>query len=173
LPDEHSRRARSADSRQSAGLLVFRRAAAADGALEVLLAHMGGPLWARKDARAWSIPKGEYGDDEEPLAAARREFAEELGRAAPEGEAIDLGEVTQSRGKRVRAFAIEGDLDASSISSNTFEIEWPPRSGRRKSFPEVDRAAWFELDAARAKLVRAQTAFLDRLGSRVAPPSQK
>jgi predicted NUDIX family NTP pyrophosphohydrolase len=134
---------------------------------------MGGPLWARKDAGAWSVPKGEYADEEEPLAAARREFAEELGHDAPAGDAIDLGDVTQSGGKRVRAFAIEGDLDVSNVKSNVFEMEWPPRSGRRESFPEVDRAAWFELDAARAKLVKAQAAFLDRLGERVAPPSQK
>jgi predicted NUDIX family NTP pyrophosphohydrolase len=145
----------------SAGVLLFRHAPAG---LEVLLAHMGGPFWANRDARAWSIPKGEYPPDEDPLAAARREFAEELGTAAPDGPPyLDLGEVRQSGGKAVRAWAVEGDLDPARIVSNTFELEWPPRSGRRVSFPEVDRAGWFDLETASRKLVAAQARFLDRL----------
>lgn len=144
----------------SAGLLLYRWEG---GELQVLLAHMGGPFWARKDARAWSIPKGEYPPQENPLAAARREFAEELGAAPPDGPYRDLGEVRQSGGKTVRAWAVEGEFDPSRLISNTFELEWPPHSGRRASFPEVDRAAWFDLDTARAKLVAAQVEFLDRL----------
>jgi len=144
---------------------VFRRGRA--GELQVLLAHMGGPFWSRRDERAWSIPKGEYAADEDPLAAARREFAEELGHEPPGGEPIDLGTIVQSNRKRVRAWALEGDLDVSRISSNTFETEWPPHSGRRERFPEVDRAAWFPLDSARAKLVRGQDALLDRLAEQV------
>jgi predicted NUDIX family NTP pyrophosphohydrolase len=149
---------------QSAGLLVFRRSPA--GELQVLLAHMGGPFWSRRDEHAWSIPKGEYAGDEDPLAAARREFAEELGHQPPAGEPIDLGTIVQSNRKRVRAWAVEGDLDVSRISSNTFETEWPPRSGRRERFPEVDRAAWFPLESARAKLVKGQDELLDRLAER-------
>ena len=145
----------------SAGILLFRRAHA--GEIEVLLAHPGGPFWAKKDAGSWSIPKGEHGEDEDALGAARREFAEELGHEVPAGEAVDLGTVTQSSGKRVRAWAVEGDLDVAHIESNTFELEWPPRSGRRASFPEIDRAAWFDVRVARAKLVAAQAAFLERL----------
>jgi predicted NUDIX family NTP pyrophosphohydrolase len=144
----------------SAGILLYRRA---DSGLEVLLVHPGGPFWARKDAGAWSIPKGEYADGEAPLAAARREFAEELGSAAPGGEAADLGEVRQKSGKRVRGFALEGDLDASGIESNTFELEWPPRSGRSQAFPEVDRAEWFSLGDARERINPAQAELLDRL----------
>ncbi len=147
--------------KRSAGLLVYRRSR--DGQLEVLLAHMGGPLWARRDAGAWTIPKGEHGEEEDALAAARREFAEELGQAPPAGEPLDLGTVTQSGGKRVHAWALEGDVDASQITSNTFELEWPRRSGRRERFPEIDRAAWFDLETARAKLVKAQAALLDGL----------
>jgi predicted NUDIX family NTP pyrophosphohydrolase len=149
---------------QSAGLLVFRRSPA--GELQVLLAHMGGPFWSRRDEHAWSIPKGEYAGDEDPLAAARREFAEELGHQPPAGEPIDLGTIVQANRKRVRAWAVEGDLDVSRISSNTFETEWPPRSGRRERFPEVDRAAWFPLERARAKLVKGQDELLDRLAER-------
>ena len=125
--------------------------------------HPGGPFWARKDEGAWSIPKGEYEPGEDPLAAARREFAEELGSPPPGGDVRDLGEVVQKGGKRVRAWAVEGDFDPATIVSNTFEIEWPPRSGRRRSFPECDRAEWFTLDAAGAKLLGAQRPFLDRL----------
>ena len=144
----------------SAGLVVFRER---DGALQVLLAHMGGPYWARKDAGAWSIPKGELEDGEDPLAGARREFAEELGQPPPGGPVIDLGEVRQRGGKRVVAFAVEGDFDPAQLRAGTFELEWPPRSGRTQAFPEVDRVAWFDLATAERKLVRGQVALLDRL----------
>jgi predicted NUDIX family NTP pyrophosphohydrolase len=129
----------------------------------VLLVHPGGPAWARRDLGAWSIPKGECGPEEEPLAAARREFEEELGSPPPSGEAVDLGEVRQKSGKWVRAWALGGDLDASSITSNTVPFQWPPRSGRWIEIPEVDRAEWFALDEARAKINGAQSALLDRL----------
>ena len=125
--------------------------------------HPGGPLWARRDAGVWSIPKGEYADDEEPLAAARREFAEELGMPAPDGEALELGEIRQKSGKRVRAWGLPGDLDAAQIQSNTFSMQWPPRSGRLQEFPEVDRAQWFGLAEAREKLNPAQVELLERL----------
>ena len=144
----------------SAGILLYRRRG---DRLEVLLVHPGGPLWARRDEGAWSVPKGEYGPEEEPLAAARREFAEELGAQPPEGPAEDLGEIRQRGGKRVRAWALEGDLDAGAIVSNTFELEWPPRSGRRIDVPEVDRAEWFVLADARPKINPAQAELLDRL----------
>lgn len=129
----------------------------------MLLVHPGGPFWARKDEGAWSIPKGEYEPSEDPVSAARREFAEELGSPPPDGPVLDLGEVTQQGGKRVRAWAIAGDLDVTTVVSNTFEMEWPPRSGRRRSFPECDRAEWFTLDVAAAKVLGAQRPFLDRL----------
>lgn len=145
----------------SGGILLWRRAAAGD--LEVLIAHMGGPFWAKKDERAWSLPKGECEDGEEPLRAARREWTEELGLPAPEGEAVDLGEVRQKNGKRVHAWAVEGELDPASIVPGTFETEWPPRSGRRQEFPEVDRVAWVDPATARVKLVAAQAEFVDRL----------
>ena len=131
--------------------------------MEVLLVHPGGPFWARRDAGAWSIPKGEYSDDEDPLDAARREFAEELGSRAPDGDPADLGEIRQKSGKVVHGWALAGDLDAAAIQSNTFTLEWPPRSGRMREFPEVDRAEWFELERAREKINPAQAAFLDRL----------
>ncbi len=150
--------------KRSAGLLLFRRL---DGDVEILIAHMGGPFWAKKDDGAWSIPKGEYDEGDDPLAAAQREFEEELGSPAVEGDLLDLGEVRQSSGKRVHAWAVEGDLDARSITSNTFEIEWPPRSGRMQEFPEVDRAAWVSPEIARAKLVKGQVAFVDRLVERL------
>jgi predicted NUDIX family NTP pyrophosphohydrolase len=124
---------------------------------------MGGPLWSRKDEHAWTIPKGEYTADEDPLAAARREFAEELGSPPPDGPWLELGEVRQSGGKTVTAWAVEGEFDPETAVSNTFELEWPPRSGRLQSFPEIDRVAWFDVDTARAKLIAAQVAFLDRL----------
>jgi predicted NUDIX family NTP pyrophosphohydrolase len=155
-----SARAATRSSRRSAGLLLYRRREADH---EVLLVHPGGPMWARRDAGAWSIPKGEYQPDEDPLAAARREFTEELGVAAPEGEPVDLGEVRQRSGKLVRAFAVEGELDAEQVISNTCEIEWPPRSGRRMTIPEVDRAGWFDPPSAAEKLIPGQTALLDRL----------
>jgi predicted NUDIX family NTP pyrophosphohydrolase len=146
----------------SAGLLVFRERA---GELEVLLAHMGGPYWARKDDGAWSIPKGELDEAEQPLAAARREFVEELGHPPPEGALLELGEVRQRAGKRVVAFAVEGDFDPQQLRPGTFELQWPPRSGRRQEFPEVDRVAWFDLETARRKLVSGQAELLDRLAA--------
>jgi predicted NUDIX family NTP pyrophosphohydrolase len=144
----------------SAGLVVFRER---EGALQVLLAHMGGPFWARKDDGAWSIPKGELRDGEGPLAGARREYAEELGHAPPEGPVRELGEIRQRGGKRVVAFAVEGDFDPARLRPGTFELEWPPRSGRWQAFPEVDRVAWFDIATARRKLVQGQVALLDRL----------
>lgn len=146
--------------RRSAGIALYR---GSGPGLEVLLVHPGGPLWARRDAGAWSLPKGEYGEDEDPLAAARREFTEELGAPAPEGEPIDLGEVRQASGKLVRAWAVPGDLDAGTIASNTFTLEWPPRSGRMTEFPEVDRAEWFTLEQARERINPAQIPLLERL----------
>jgi predicted NUDIX family NTP pyrophosphohydrolase len=147
-------------SARSAGILLYR--GEGDG-LEVLLVHPGGPLWAGRDEGAWSIPKGEYPDGEDPLDAARREFEEELGSAPPAGEAADLGEIRQKSGKRVRGWALAGELDATSVTSNTFELEWPPRSGRRIEIPEVDRAEWFGLSAARGKINAGQVPLLDRL----------
>jgi predicted NUDIX family NTP pyrophosphohydrolase len=144
----------------SAGLLLYR---VRQTALEVMLVHMGGPFWEHKDAGAWSIPKGEYEHPEEPLEAARREFAEETGLTAPAREPIDLGTVKQPSGKLIRAFAIECDVDVSEIRSNSFDLEWPRGSGRAQRFPEVDRAGWFELESARAKLVRGQVPFLQAL----------
>ena len=144
----------------SAGLLLYRPA---DDGVEVLLVHAGGPFWANRDEGAWSIPKGEYGVGEDPYRVARREFEEETGSPPPEGEARELGEIRQSGGKRVRAWALEGDLDPALVTSNTFEMEWPPRSGRTASFPEVDRAEWCSVAVARTRLVKAQVTFIDRL----------
>jgi predicted NUDIX family NTP pyrophosphohydrolase len=146
--------------RRSAGILLHRERG---GTVEVLLVHPGGPMWARRDAGAWSIPKGEYEPGEDPEAAARRDFEEELGTAAPPGEATDLGEVRQKSGKLVRAWSLEGDLDAAHIISNTLQLEWPPRSGKRIEIPEVDRAEWFGLEVAREKINPAQVELLDRL----------
>jgi len=154
----------------SAGLVLFRER---DGTLEVLLGHMGGPFWAKKDEGAWSIPKGELEDGEEPLASAQREFAEELGRVPPDGEVIELGEMRQRGGKRVVAFALEGDFDPAQIAPGTFEMEWPPRSGRRQEFPEVDRVAWFDVPTASAKIVRGQVELLERLASLRAEGSEQ
>ncbi|MGY5885922.1 NUDIX domain-containing protein [Modestobacter lacusdianchii] len=153
--------------RRSAGVLLYRRAA--DGGLEVLLGHMGGPFWARKDAGAWSVPKGEHDPGEEPLDVARREFAEELGSPVPAQEFLDLGELRVTSGKLLTVFAAEGDLDATACVSNTFDLEWPPRSGRVQQFPEVDRAAWLTVEQARVALVRGQVPFLDRLLARLDP----
>jgi predicted NUDIX family NTP pyrophosphohydrolase len=148
-------------ARTSAGILLHR---VRDGAREVLLVHPGGPFWARKDAGAWSIPKGEYGDGDDPRACALREFEEELGSALPaDAELTDLGTVRQSGGKVITAYAAAGDLDTATITSNTFTIEWPPRSGRTQEFPEVDRAEWFTLVTAREKINAAQADLLDRL----------
>ncbi|MER5294028.1 NUDIX domain-containing protein [Streptomyces pharetrae] len=147
-------------ARRSAGLLLFRRAGRD---LEVLLGHMGGPYFARKDAGAWTVPKGEYAPDEPAWEAARREFREELGLEPPDGEAVPLGEVRQTGGKIVTVWAVEGDLDPEDVHPGTFTIQWPPRSGRLAEFPELDRVRWFGLDAGRAVIVTAQTAFLDRL----------
>jgi predicted NUDIX family NTP pyrophosphohydrolase len=152
---------------KSAGVLLYKREP--DG-LRVLLVHPGGPFWAKKDVGAWSIPKGEYPKDEDPQAAARREFEEELGVALV-GALEPLGEAVEPSRKRVIAYAVEGDLDVGAIRSNSVEIEWPPRSGRRLSFPEVDRAAWFTLDEAREKLLPGQRVFLDRLQERLRSPS--
>jgi predicted NUDIX family NTP pyrophosphohydrolase len=153
-----------AATRTSAGIVLYRR----HPELQVLLGHMGGPFWARKDDGAWSIPKGEYGEGEDPFAAARREFAEELGAPPPDSGYRELGELRQANGKIVIAWAVEGDLDVAGIVSNTFDLEWPPRSGRIQQFPEVDRAAWFDLEAARPKLVKGQAGFLDRLAATLA-----
>jgi predicted NUDIX family NTP pyrophosphohydrolase len=144
---------------KSAGILIYRNKA---GRFEVLLVHPGGPFWANKDDGAWSIPKGEYGAEESPEDVARREFHEELGVAVTVPLRL-LGEIRQRGGKLVTAFAAEFDVNVDAITSNTFEIEWPPRSGQRRSFPEVDRATWFDLATARGKINRAQREFLDRL----------
>src|SRR3954465_4429785 len=151
-------------ARTSAGVLLYRRAA--DG-IEVLIGHMGGPFWAKKDAGGWSIPKGEYGPGEDPLAVACREFEEELGTAVPAHAFLPLGELRTTSSKVLTVWAAEGDLDAGTCVSNTFELEWPPRSGRVQEFPEIDRAAWFGLDEARSKLVAGQVPFLDRLRDQV------
>ena len=149
---------------RSAGVLAFRHR---NGALEVLLVHPGGPFWRSKDLGAWSIPKGEFGAGEQAEAVARREFAEELGIALT-APLLLLGEIRQRGGKVVEAFAAETDLDADAIISNDFELEWPPRSGRMQRFPEVDRAAWFDLAEARRRINSAQAALLDRLVDRLA-----
>ena len=148
--------------KRSAGLLPYRRAES--GILELFLVHPGGPLWAKKDRAAWSIAKGEYEGEETASAAAEREFAEELGVAAPRGPRIDLGEIRQKSGKLVRAWAIAApDFEVPSVVSNGFEMEWPPRSGRRQVFPEVDRAGWMSEETARDRLVAAQVELVDRL----------
>lgn len=144
-------------AKQSAGILLYRTESVG---LEVLLVHPGGPFWAKKDKGAWSIPKGEFVGDEAPLVAAKREFGEELGVTAPDGAYIDLGSAKQSGGKTVYAWAVQGDFDPSMLKSNTFSMEWPPKSGQEQSFPEVDRAAWVTLDEAREKLVAGQVPLL-------------
>ena len=157
--------------KRSAGLLMYRR----KEGLEVFLVHPGGPFWAKKDLGAWSIPKGEYEVDEEPLAAARREFKEETGIPAT-GNFIELGELRQPGGKVVSAWAFEGDFDANELRSNTFEMEWPPRSGRKMEFPEVDRGAWYSVEEARRRLTPGQIIFVDRLLQKVGipiPPSNR
>lgn len=144
-------------AKQSAGILMYRKRG---GRLEVFLVHPGGPFWAKRDLTAWSIPKGEFAQDENPLTAAKREFTEETGYAV-EGDFIDFGNIRQPSGKRVHAWAIRGDCDAAAIKSNTFTMEWPPQSGQIREFPEVDRAAWFDLETAREKLHKGQVPLLD------------
>jgi predicted NUDIX family NTP pyrophosphohydrolase len=146
--------------KQSAGIVLYRRR---NSQLEVFLVHPGGPFWKNKDQGAWSIPKGEFESGEDPLAAARREFEEETGVRLADGEFMPLGEIKQAGGKIVTAWALEGECAASEIRSNLFSLEWPPKSGRLQEFPEVDRAAWFELKEARDKLLNGQLGFLDRL----------
>ncbi len=150
--------------RRSAGLLLFRRT---ENGTEVLLGHMGGPFFTRRDAGAWSVPKGEYEPDEAAWDAARREFREELGLAPPDGEAVPLGEVTQTNGKIVTVWAIEAELDVATVVPGTFTMEWPRGSGRIQQFPEIDRVEWLGVDRARSVIVKAQAAFLDRLGEHV------
>jgi predicted NUDIX family NTP pyrophosphohydrolase len=147
--------------KRSAGLLLHRRGRS--GEFEVLLVHLGGPFWARRDGGAWTFPKGEQAEDEDPLEVAEREFAEELGQPAPAGPRLDLGELRQAVGKWTRMWALAGDFDVSVLRSNTFELEWPPRSGRVQAFPEVDRAAWVTVSEARRKLLASLVPFLDRL----------
>jgi predicted NUDIX family NTP pyrophosphohydrolase len=144
----------------SAGILLWRRR---DGRLEVLLGHPGGPFFANKDADSWTVPKGEPDPQDELLSVARREFAEETGHEVPDRPFIELGEIRQKGGKTVIAWAVEGDLDPAAATSNTFELEWPPRSGRTQEFPEIDRVAWFDLPTARSKIRAAQRPLLDRL----------
>jgi predicted NUDIX family NTP pyrophosphohydrolase len=146
--------------RTSAGVLLYRRAGSG---VELLIGHMGGPFWARKDDGAWSIPKGEHGPDEDPFAVALREFEEETGSPVPASDFVPLGSVRSGGGKVLTVWAAEGDLDADATTSNTFELEWPPRSGRVQQFPEIDRTAWVTVDVARTKLVTGQRPLLDRL----------
>ena len=150
-------------AKRSAGLLMFR---STGGELEVFLVHPGGPFWTGKDAGAWTVPKGEYVDGEEPLDAAKREFTEETGFTA-KGNFIALGTVRQTSGKIVNAWAFEGDCDPRKLKSNFCEIEWPPRSGRKLEIPEVDRGAWFGLSEARKRILKSQEPFLDVLGEKV------
>lgn len=151
--------------KRSAGLLMFRRPA---GALQVLLAHPGGPFWQHKDQGTWTIPKGEFSDPEPAVEAARREFAEETGFAVTP-PLLPLGDVVQKNGKRISAWAFEGECDPARLQCNEFELEWPPRSGRSQRYPEIDRVAWFALPEARLRLLPAQCAFLDRLEQALGP----
>ena len=144
----------------SAGILMYRRSARG---IELLLAHPGGPFWANKDQGAWSIPKGEYGEGEDPLATAKREFAEELGSALPGRPLLNLGAIKQPSRKLITAFALEGDFDPATLASNRFELEWPPKSGRKQSFAEIDAAQWFTPEEARDKILPGQAPFIDRL----------
>jgi predicted NUDIX family NTP pyrophosphohydrolase len=153
-------------TKRSAGILMYR---GAGPALELLLVHPGGPFWAKKDRGAWSIPKGEYSEGEEPLACAMREFEEELGGSLRQGKYLELGELVQPSRKRIIAYAVEGEFDPAGLRSNHFEMEWPPRSGRRQSFPEVDRAQWFDVAEARVKIQPGQAPFIDRLLAQIGP----
>ena len=155
-------------AKRSAGILLFRGRGAQ---LRLLLVHPGGPFWTKKDLGAWSIPKGEHKEGDVPLAVARREFDEELGAQAPAGDAIELGELVQPSRKVITAFALEGEFNPSGLKSNRFEMEWPPKSGRLQSFPEVDRAQWFTLDEAREKILPGQRPFIDRLLERLGQQS--
>ena len=146
-------------TKQSAGLLMYRKRGEA---VEVLLVHPGGPFWAKKDLGSWSIPKGEFDEDEDPLKAARREFEEETG-FLPTGNFIRLGAIKQPSGKLIHAWAFEGDLDAKKTKSNTFSLEWPPQSGKQQEFPEVDRVEWFSIEAARERIIKGQIEFIDEL----------
>ena len=146
-------------AKQSAGIVLYRRV---NNLFQIFLVHPGGPFFSNKDDGVWSIPKGEFVDGEEALAAAKREFEEETGQRI-EGEFIELGSVTQKSGKKVFAWALEGDIDAETIFSNTFEMEWPPRSGKKQTFPEIDKAAWFDVDTAKVKINEAQVELIDRL----------
>lgn len=147
-------------AKQSAGILVYRKVGSG---IEVLIVHPGGPFWAKKDKGAWSIPKGEFTDEENPLVAAKREFAEELGSSAPDGVYQEIGQTKTKSGKIIHAWALQGDLDIAAIKSNTFEMEWPPRSGQQQQFQEVDKAAWYPPQKAMAKLNPAQVVFVERL----------
>lgn len=153
----------------SAGLLVYR-SPGQNADIEVILVHPGGPFWARKDDGAWSIPKGEYLADEDPLAAAIREFKEEIGIDPPQAEVLEIGTIKQPSGKKITVFAVEGDLDLGDFVSNTFPLEWPPKSGKVQEFPEVDRVEWMPLDRARTKLLKGQVPFLDLLEERLHGP---
>lgn len=146
-------------AKQSAGLLLYRKSKD----VEVLLVHPGGPFWSRKDRNAWSIPKGEFTNDEDAQAAAKREFQEETGMAPPAGALIELGTAKQSSGKTVYAWAVAGDIDTKQVKSNLFEMEWPPKSGQMQQFPECDKAGWFTLAKAREKLVKGQLPLLEKL----------
>lgn len=156
-------------SKKSAGLLLFRDT---PHGVEVLLVHPGGPFWAKKDDGSWSIPKGEFSDDEEPLSAATREFEEEMGRPAV-GDFLPLEPVKQPSGKLVFAWAVCSDFDPAGLRSNMFSMEWPPKSGRQQEFPEIDKAAWFEVEAARRKILKGQAPFLDQLLNRVLGSDRK
>jgi predicted NUDIX family NTP pyrophosphohydrolase len=147
--------------RRSAALVAYRHAV--EGGVEVLIGHMGGPFWAKKDEGAWSVPKGAFEDGEEALDAARREFTEEIGLPPPEGRVVELGDYPQPSNKLITAFGVEGDVDLAGFSSNLFELQWPPRSGRMQQFPEFDRAAWTPVDVAVQKVVKGQVAILEHL----------
>ena len=147
--------------KKSAGLLLYRRRGNKE--VEVLLVRPGGPFWRNKDEGAWTVPKGEFSDDEEPLAAAKREFAEEMGSPAPSGDYLSLQPIKQKNGKIVHAWAVEGYFDPATLQSNTFTCEWPPKSGRIQDFPEVDRAEWFTPDVAKKKMLTGQAALVDEL----------
>jgi predicted NUDIX family NTP pyrophosphohydrolase len=153
---------------RSAGILLYRQQPA--GELQVFLIHMGGPYWSHKDAGAWSIPKGEYGDEEQPLQAARREFEEETG-AVLDGSFLPLESIRQRNGKQVTAWAVRGDFDPAQLRSNLFSLEWPPRSGKIQQFPEADRCDWFSLADARSRMISGQALLLDRLLARLGSPS--